>query len=53
MNIIIGVLAWVVVFVIGANLIHTPGQEWWGLLFIAVCGSAIGISLARIGGKVS
>ena len=46
---IVGIAAWVAVFVVGATLIHTPGSdEFWSILFIMICGAVLGTLLARL-----
>ena len=45
---IVGIAAWVAVFVVGATLIHTPGAEYPGMFFIMVCGCAIGALIPRL-----
>jgi len=49
MSIVIGTLAWVVLFVCAATLLHEPGLAYWGAFFIAVCGFTLGIAVSRIG----
>lgn len=44
---IVGIVSWVLVFVCGASLLHTPGQELWGVFFIAVCGFALGVLVSH------
>ncbi|KKK61880.1 hypothetical protein LCGC14_3009930 [marine sediment metagenome] len=45
---IVGIAAWVAVFVIGATLIHTLGSEFWGILFVMICGAVLGTLVARL-----
>jgi len=45
---IVGVFAWIVLFVCGAELLHTPGAVYGGALCIAVCGFTLGILVSRI-----